>query len=126
MKHLRQLAILFAFCVAGDLLSLMCAGKLPGNVLGMSLLFLLLACGAVRLNQVERAADFFLQNMAFFFLPACIGILDVYPQIKARLLPIAAVIILSTLLTASAAAGTVRLVLQLQARRDARKGGAAK
>lgn len=126
MKHLRQLAILFAFCVAGDLLSLLCAGRLPGNVLGMSLLFLLLACGAVRLNQVERAADFFLQNMAFFFLPACLGILDVYPQIKAQLLPIAAVIILSTLLTASAAAGTVRLVLHLQARQGARKGGAAR
>lgn len=124
MKILRQLAILFAFCVAGDALSVLTAGKLPGNVLGMTLLFLLLVLGLVRLSHIEDAADFFLQNMAFFFLPACLGILDVFPQIKSALLPILAVILLTTLLTAGAAAGTVHLVLRLQARGEARKEAA--
>ncbi|WP_227103416.1 CidA/LrgA family protein [Intestinibacillus massiliensis] len=117
MKYLRQLAILFALCVAGDLLSVLCAGKLPGNVLGMSLLFILLAFGVIKLSHVEEAADFFLKNMAFFFLPACLGILDVFPQIKSQLVPILAVIILTTLITAAVTAGTVHLVLKLQARR---------
>lgn len=124
MKYLRQLATLFAFCVAGDALSVLTAGKLPGNVLGMSLLFALLALGLVKLSHVENAADFFLQNMAFFFLPACLGILDVFPQIRGVLLPILAVILLTTLLTAGAAAGTVHLVLRLQARAETRKGAA--
>lgn len=121
MKYLRQLAILFAFCVAGDALSALCAGKLPGNVLGMTLLFCVLAAGLLKLHQVEHAADFFLQNMAFFFLPACLGILDVFPQIRSALLPILAVIVLTTLITAAVTAGTVHLVLHLQARAANRK-----
>ncbi|MGE4548679.1 MAG: CidA/LrgA family protein [Intestinibacillus sp.] len=116
MKYLRQLAILFALCVAGDLLSALCGNKLPGNVLGMSLLFLLLAFGVIRLNHVEDAADFFLKNMAFFFLPACLGILNVFPQIRTQLLPILAVIILTTLITSAVTAVTVHLVLKFQSR----------
>ena len=116
MKYLRQLAILFALCVAGDLLSALCRNKLPGNVLGMSLLFLLLSFGIIKLNHVEDTADFFLKNMAFFFLPACLGILNVFPQIKAELLPILFIIILTTLITSAVAAVTVHLVLKLQSR----------
>lgn len=114
MKYLRQLAILFALCVVGDLLSALCGNKLPGNVLGMSLLFLLLSFGIIKLNHVENTADFFLKNMAFFFLPACLGILNVLPQIKTELLPILSVIILTTLITSAVTAVTVHLVLKLQ------------
>lgn len=116
MRYFRQLAILFAICVAGDVLSMLLGSKLPANVLGMTLLFLLLVCGAVKLVQVEQVADFFLQNMAFLFLPACLGIIDVFPVIAPNLLPILAVILLTTCITAVATAGTVHLVLYLQAR----------
>lgn len=116
MKYLRQLAILFAFCVAGNALGALLGGKLPGNVLGMTLLFLALAVGLVKLCHVENAADFFLQNMAFFFLPACLGVIDVFPVIKSDLLAILAVILITTVITAAVTAGTVHLVLRIQSR----------
>ena len=114
MKHLRQLAILFALCAAGDLLSLLTAGRLPGNVLGMMLLFVLLVTGLLRLSHIEDAADFFLKNMAFFFLPACLGVLEIYDEIRDVVLPLLAVCLLTTLLTAAVTAAVVRLVLRLQ------------
>lgn len=122
MKYLRQLAILFAFCIFGDLLSALFLGKIPGNVMGMTLLFILLTFGILKLNQIDQTADFFLKNMAFFFLPACLGILDVLPLIRPQLFAILTVILLTTLITAAATAGTVHLVLYLQARAQLRKG----
>ena len=71
MKYLKQLLVLLACCVAGDALSLLLHGALPGNVLGLALLFVLLLCSPLRLHHVEQTADYLLQNMAFFFLPAC-------------------------------------------------------
>ncbi|MFR5251561.1 MAG: CidA/LrgA family protein [Butyricicoccus sp.] len=68
---MKQLGVLLACCVGGSLLSLLLRGLLPGNVLGLTLLLALLIFGAVRLHHVESVADFLLQNMAFFFLPAC-------------------------------------------------------
>lgn len=119
MKHLRQLAILFVFCVAGDALSVLTHGKLPGNVLGMTLLFVCLVFGLIKLCHIEHAAVFFLQNMAFFFLPACVGILDTFPLIQSELFAILAVILLTTVITAAATALTVHLVLRLQAKKGA-------
>lgn len=125
MKYLRQLAILFACCVAGSALSVLTDGKLPGNVLGMALLFVLLLIGVLRPSHVKNVADFFLQNMAFFFLPACLSILDVFPEIQAKLLPILFVILSTTLITATATAVTVHLVLRVQHKMQSTRKGAS-
>ena len=109
MKHLKQLALLLACCVGGNLISALLHGALPGNVLGLTLLLVLLICRAVKLHHVEDTADFLLQNMAFFFLPACLGILDIFADIKGEILA-------TTLCTAAATALTVHIVLKLQHR----------
>ena len=74
----------------------------------------------MRPGHVEDTADFLLQNMAFFFLPACLGVLEVFSQIKSEILAILAVCVLTTLCTAAATALTVHLVCRLQ-RRGGRK-----
>lgn len=115
MKYLKQLLVLLACCVAGDALSLLLHGALPGNVLGLALLFVLL-CSPLRLHHVEQTADYLLQNMAFFFLPACLGVLEIFAQIKSEILAILAVCVLTTLCTAAATAFTVHIVFRLQHR----------
>ena len=116
MKYLRQLGVLLACCAAGDALSILLRGALPGNVLGLTLLLLLLALGWVRPHHVEDTADFLLQNMAFFFLPACLGVLEIFAQIKNEILAMLAVCVLTTLCTAAATALTVHIVFRLQHR----------
>ena len=116
MNYIRQLGVLIACCVAGDALSILLHGALPGNVLGLTLLLLLLIFGPIRLNHVEHTADFLLQNMAFFFLPACLGVLEIFAQIKSEILAMLAVCVLTTLCTAAATAFTVHIVFRLQHR----------
>ena len=116
MNILRQLGVLLACCIAGDALSILLRGALPGNVLGLMLLLLALVCGCVRLRHVALTADFLLQNMAFFFLPACLGVLDIFSQIRSEILAILAVCLLTTLCTAGATALTVHLVCRMQRR----------
>ena len=90
--------------------------SLPDNVLGLTLLLVLLIFGAVRLHHVESVADFLLQNMAFFFLPAMLGVLEIWNDIKSEALAILAVCLLTTLCTAAATALTVHIVFRLQHR----------
>nr|WP_297173665.1 CidA/LrgA family protein [uncultured Agathobaculum sp.] len=116
MNYLKQLAVLLACCVAGDALSILLRGALPGNVLGLALLLVLLAWGKVRPRHIEGTADFLLQNMAFFFLPACLGVLEIFEQIRSEALAILAVCVLTTLCTAAATALTVHLVCRLRSR----------
>ena len=116
MNYIRQLGVLIACCVAGDALSILLHGALPGNVLGLTLLLLLLIFSPLRLEHVEHSAEFLLQNMAFFFLPACLGVLEIFAQIKSEILAMLAVCVLTTLCTAAATALTVHIVFRLQHR----------
>ncbi len=123
MSYLEQLGVLLGCCVAGDALSLLLRGRLPGNILGLTLLLVLLIRGMVKPAHVADTADFLLRNMAILFLPACLGVLDIFADIKTEILGIIAVCALTTLCTAAATALTVHLVCRLQ-RRAGKEGGA--
>ena len=121
MKYMKQLGVLLACAVAGDAFSILLRGRLPGNVLGLTLLLLLLAYGPVRLGHIEDTADFLLHNMAFFFLPAGLGVLEIFAEIKSEVLALLAVCVLTTFCTAAATAFTVHIALRLQRKKD--RGG---
>lgn len=48
---------------------------IPGNVLGMVLLFLLLLTGIVKLSWVEAASSILIKHLAFFFIPIAVGLM---------------------------------------------------
>lgn len=48
---------------------------IPGNVLGMIILFILLLTGVVKLKWIDRAASFLLKHLVFFFIPITVGIM---------------------------------------------------
>lgn len=121
MNEIKQLGILLACAAAGEALSLLLGGRLPAGVLGLTVLLLLLAGRRLHPRRIEGAADFLLRNMAFFFLPACLGVLDIFDEIRSEALAILAVCLLTTFCTAAAAALTMRAVLHLQ--RRAKEGG---
>lgn len=47
----------------------------PGNVIGMILLFLLLLTGVIKLEWVEMASGILIRNMSFFFIPISVGLM---------------------------------------------------
>jgi holin-like protein len=48
----------------------------PGNVLGMLVLFALLMTGVVKLEWVAGAADLLTKHLAFFFIPVAVGLMQ--------------------------------------------------
>lgn len=114
MKYLRQLAIILLLCIVGQLLSVLIGGKVPGNVLSMIVLFLLLLFRVIKVETIEETADFILANMAFFFIPACLGIVESYHLLAGNVIKLLIVCILTTILTSLSAGFTVKYILKLQ------------
>jgi holin-like protein len=48
---------------------------LPGNLVGMLLLFALLTGGVIRLEWVEAGASLLVRHLAFFFIPIAVGLM---------------------------------------------------
>nr|WP_294140784.1 CidA/LrgA family protein [uncultured Sanguibacteroides sp.] len=72
---LTGIFIIMAFYLLGECCSWLIDGFIPGSVLGMIFLFLALSCHWVRADHVRPVARFLGDNMAFFFLPAGVGII---------------------------------------------------
>ena len=75
MRWLGQLAILCGVYWVCTLFVEATGIPVPGSVLGVVLLFLLLAVGVIKLAWVEEAADYLLKHLMFFFVPVAVGLM---------------------------------------------------
>ncbi len=98
MKIFKQLLIILSINFAGELLSKGFSLPLPGSITGMLLLLIFLFTGILKQEQIAETADFLLNHMAFFFIPAGVGIMVSYQFLKGSFFEAVAVIVLSTLL----------------------------
>ncbi|MEG0803735.1 MAG: CidA/LrgA family protein [Pygmaiobacter sp.] len=116
MTSLRQIGLLLAVCLAGEGISALLPFAFPGSVIAMLLLLLLLCTGLLKLRQVESIHAFFMQNMAFFFVPICVNLADSLGLLRSNFVPILVICAISTVLTFAATALTVRGLMHLQRR----------
>lgn len=78
---LKQFSVILIIYFLGEVMQKASGLPIPGNVLGMFLLFGLLT-GIVKLTSVDKISDFLLDNLAFFFLPAGVSIITSFPFLK--------------------------------------------
>lgn len=109
-----QIGLVFGVCLLGQIVSVLLPVPIPGSVISMVLLFLLLFFKAVHVDRIRQKADFLLKNMAFFFVPAGVGIISQFSEIRAHLLALLGVVVLTTFFTFGSTALTVRGVMKLQ------------
>ncbi|WP_280769220.1 CidA/LrgA family protein [Salipaludibacillus daqingensis] len=72
---LLQLMILWAIHQLGLFLTEWASIPLPGNVLGMVILFILLVSGIIPITWIERGAKLLIKHLTFFFIPICVGLM---------------------------------------------------
>lgn len=49
--------------------------QIPGNVVGIVLLFIMLWLGVIKLEQIELASNWLLKHLGFFFIPISVGLM---------------------------------------------------
>ena len=76
LQFLGQLAVLIAIYLVGNQIVRLTGLPVPGNVVGVVLLYALLNLGLIRLEQVQDAADFLLRHLVFFFIPVAVDLMN--------------------------------------------------
>ncbi|MDR0824213.1 MAG: CidA/LrgA family protein [Prevotella sp.] len=98
MKMVKGIFIILLFYFLGQGISYLINGFVPGNILGMILLFLCLYFKAIKPDYVKDVANAFTRNMAIFFIPAGAGLLGSYGIISKFWMSILIVCSVSTIL----------------------------
>ena len=87
MKLIKQFAVIFSVYSIADILSKSLKLPIPGNVIGMILLFILLLTGIIKENHIYEASDILINNMSLLFIPGTLAIMDEYKYVKDEIIP---------------------------------------
>ena len=98
MKFFRESILLLSIYFAGEIISKLLNLPIPGNIIGMILLFVLLTSNIIKVEKVENLANFFLDHLAFFFIPASVGLMTSFVSLKGNIFKIILLCILTTIM----------------------------
>lgn len=101
MHMIKQLGLLLAFWLTGEALSfgLNAIIKIPGSIIGMVLLAAALTLGIIKESQIKEIGDLLLNNIAFFFIPASVGLMALNGLSGLDLVKIILIALISTVTT---------------------------
>lgn len=98
MKYLNQFLIIMAFTLAGEALQRIVPLPIPASVYGLVLLFAALCLKIVKTEQVKEAGSFLTSLLPLLFISPVAGILSNWSLIRGSLLPVCALVLISTVL----------------------------
>jgi holin-like protein len=108
--RLAGIAWLFVFWLAGEFCARVLKVPLPGNVIGLIMLFAALHLKWVRLQWLERTAQFLISHLMLFFAPFVVGTIAFYPILLENWLAAGLAISVGTLCVLAAAGAAARLL----------------
>lgn len=115
MKYIKQLFIILAFSLIGELLAATIPLPIPAAIYGFVLLFAALCTGLLKAKQVEDTAGFLISVMPLFFVAPTVNLLNYWGVISPVAVPICVIFSVSTVV--------VFAVAGLVTQRLRRKGG---
>jgi len=118
MKLFREAIIILGIYLLGEFISQVLSLPIPGNILGMLILLVLLWTKVVKLEQIETIANFLLDHLAFFFIPAGVGLMTSVGIIKDSWLKLIIVCIVTTIIIIA----STGLIVQYITRKTKKRG----
>ena len=117
MKIIRQIGIIFTVCWLSQVIAEFLPFDFPASVIGMIFLFICLVTGLLKIEHIQEKSDFLLGNMAFFFVPAGVSIMNYFDILKSSAVQLLIICIVSTVITLAVTAYSVKLTMKLMDRR---------
>ncbi|MBQ2921488.1 MAG: CidA/LrgA family protein [Tyzzerella sp.] len=112
MKYLKQFLIIILVSCIGELLNYLIPLPIPASIYGLLIMLVLLITKTIRLEAVKETAEFLIDIMSVMFIPAGVGLITYWAQLRDMLLPTIVIIIISSVLVMVVTGKTTDLLLQ--------------
>lgn len=104
-------------CFGGHIVSILLPFDFPSALISLFILLLLLFTGIIKEDHIKDAGDFLMANMAFFFIPSGITIMEYFGLIKSIWWQFILIALVATFATFMVTSGVVTLCLKLKERK---------
>lgn len=112
MNIMAELAIILGLCLISEGISALIPVVFPASVIALLLLALLLFIKVLKPEHIQRVSGFLVANMAFFFLPPCVGVIEHANAIFSQLAPFLLISFLTVPLVYFVTAWVVQLLIR--------------
>ena len=121
MKFFRESILLLSIYFVSEIISKLLNLPVPGSIIGMILLFVLLTSNIIKIEKVENLANFFLDHLAFFFIPASVGLMTSFASLKGSIFKIILLCILTTIIVIALTGVTVQFICNKKSIKEVKK-----
>lgn len=121
MTIISQIAILFFVSFLSQIISIFLPFKFPTSIISMIVLFILLTSKFLNVKKIETVGNFLQKNIAIFFIPASVSIIDNFVYFKGKIFQIIFISFISFIISFLFTAHTVQLVIKIQNKRKGNK-----
>ena len=98
MKYLKQFLIIIIVSCIGEILNHFIPLPIPASIYGLVLMLILLSTKCLPVEAVKETAEFLIQIMPVMFIPAAVGLIAFWEQLKPIIIPVLVITIVSTVL----------------------------
>jgi len=98
LQYIKQLVIILFISILGELCNAVLPLPIPAAVYGLAIMLVLLITGVLRLHQIEKVGNLFLEFMPIIFVPIALQILPVWKAFQNVILPFLIISVIGTFL----------------------------
>lgn len=117
MKYVTQFLWILLFSFFGELLHYALPLPIPASIYGIILLFCALQFHILPLDKIKETSLFLVEIMPVLFIPAAVGVMDIWDSISGQWLPYLIVTAATTILVMVVAGHVTQFVIRCQEKR---------
>lgn len=118
MRFIRQFGIILGICFIGEVMNAMIPLPVPASIYGLILMLFALKTKIIPLNQVKETSNFLIEIMPLMFIPAAVGLMISWEELKDILSPILLTTLVTTVIVMAVTGKTTQLIIRLETRKE--------
>lgn len=113
MKYLKQFGIILLISFIGEILHFMIPLPVPASIYGIVLMLISLKFHFIKLGDVKETSKFLIEIMPVMFIPAAVGLIEVWNVMKASCIQYVAIVVISTIVVMVIAGWVTQIILRI-------------
>lgn len=121
MKYIKQFSVIALISLIGEALNHLIPLPIPASIYGVVILFICLETKIIPLSAVKETGLFLVSLMQILFIPATVGLIDIWDVFAPNWIAYTVIIILSTFAVMLISGKVTDLVIALAKKKEAKK-----
>lgn len=117
MKYLRQFLIIMLITFLGEIMKWFIPLPIPASIYGLILMLIALCTKIISVDNIRETSTFLIEAMPVMFIPASVGLLDSWGELQTILLPIAVIILFTTIIVMGISGTVTQKIIKKEKRK---------